>query len=246
MNTLLKKSTLLLALFFAHSLLANAQSKWSKYEVGINAGTFIYQGDLTPANYGSLKTPGLVIGITGSKQLSPNILLRLDLNVGRLNGNDAEYATPEWRQQRAFAFQAGVKEIIASFLYLPFGVDQRLSPYVFGGAGYSNLSIRRDYSKFNAAYFATEELDKKLAADVAHALPKSIPIIPVGAGLRYGLTNKISINTEASYRIMSTDYLDGFSAAANPDLKDHYFKYSVGILYSFGKNKGIDCPVIRP
>ena len=246
MISIFKKTFALAASLLLLCFLVQAQNKWSKYEVGINAGTFIYQGDLTPATYGSFKTPGLVIGINGSNQLTPTILLRVDLNVGRLNGNDAKYSVPAWRQQRAFAFHDKVTEIIGSIVYHPLGVDTRLSPYLFGGAGFSNLTVRRDYSKFNAAYFATEELDKKLAADIAHSLPKSIPIIPVGVGVRYGLTNKIAISTEASYRIMSTDYLDGFSIAANPDLKDHYYKYSVGLIYSFNKRNRYDCPVIKP
>jgi hypothetical protein len=246
MISIFKKTLALFASLVLLSLLAKAQKKWSKYEVGVNAGTFIYQGDLTPATYGSFKTPGLVLGINGSKQLTPTILLRLDLNVGRLNGNDAKYAVPAWRQQRAFAFHDKVTEITGSLVYHPLGIDTRLSPYLFGGAGFSNLNVRRDYSRFNAAFFATEGLDKKLAVDIAHALPKSIPIIPVGLGVRYGLTNKIAITTEASYRIMSTDYLDGFSVAANPDLKDHYYKYSVGLIYSFHKTALYDCPVVKP
>jgi opacity protein-like surface antigen len=239
------KNALRLSLLLSAGYPAFAQSQASKYEVGINAGTFIYQGDLSPSTYGSFKTPGLVVGISGSQQINNNLAVRLDLNIGRLNGNEAKYKEPEWRQQRAFAFRDGVKEITASLVYYPLGIDRHLTPYVFGGAGLAHLNIRRDYSHFNAAYFTGESLDVRLKEDINHALPKSIPVLPVGAGIRYRITNQVSATAEASYRIMSTDYLDGFSKAANADLKDHYYKYAIGLLYGLKGKSNYDCPVIN-
>ena len=171
--------------------------------------------------------------------------LRLDLNIGRLRGNEAAYAHPEWRQQRAFAFKARAVEITASALYAPLGTERKLSPYLFGGIGYSFLRITRDYSRFNAEYFGSQSLNDGLAADLQENPPKGIPIMPVGAGARYGLTDHLTLTAEGSYRIMSTDYLDGFSKAANPERKDHYYKYSVGLLYAIGKKSRYACPVIK-
>ena len=41
------------------------------------------------------------------------------------------------------------------------------------------------------------------------------------------------------------DYLDGFSKAANPELKDHYYKYSIGLQYALRDKSNYDCPVIH-
>lgn len=68
--------------------------------------------------------------------------------------------------------------------------------------------------------------------------------MPVGIGARYKLNDSFSLYTEASYHIMSTDYLDGFSQSANPALKDHYYKYSAGLIYSGKQKNRYGCPVV--
>jgi hypothetical protein len=41
---------------------------------------------------------------------------------------------------------------------------------------------------------------------------------------------------------MSTDYLDGFTKAANPSKKDHYYTHTIGLIYSFGEKNTLACP----
>jgi hypothetical protein len=48
------------------------------------------------------------------------------------------------------------------------------------------------------------------------------PIIPVGLGLSWRISNKVSLITEASYRYTFTDMLDGISERGNPKNKDGY------------------------
>ncbi len=73
------------------------------------------------------------------------------------------------------------------------------------------------------------------------ALPKGLLVLPVSIGVRYSLTSALSLNAEASYRLMSSDYLDGFSKSVNPGKKDNYHTYTLGITYSFGKKNNLDC-----
>ena len=84
-----------------------------------------------------------------------------------------------------------------------------------------------------------------LSADTAHSLPKGIPVFPVSAGLRYSLTRNLSLSLATTYRINSTDYLDGFSKAANPAKKDHFFTNAIGLIYSFGKKDMLGCPKVK-
>lgn len=235
------------AILAGSSLLAQGQLTASKYSFGINAGTFIYQGDLTPSAIGSFRTPSLVIGLNASRYVTNKFSARLDLNLGRLKGDDAAYKTPAWRQERNFAFKTPATELIGSVVWDARGREKRLSPYLFAGLGYSFLRINRDYSNFNTEYFAAEPgVIEGLNNDINTRLPKGLPILPAGLGIRYRLNNNFSLNTEASYRYISSDYLDGFSQAANPDKKDHYYKFSIGLTYSRNKNNGgLDCPVVR-
>lgn len=236
----------LLFCLLASGTAAKAQLPVSKYEAGINIGTFIYQGDLTPSALGSFKTPGWVLGLNGSRRLSNAFSVRADLNFGKLRGDDAKYAHPVYRQQRAFTFKSRVVELTGMLVWNALGTNHLFSPYLFAGAGVALLNIRRDYSHFNATYFYNEpEVSTGLDADVAHGLPKVLPILPAGVGVRYALTPNIALSTEAAYRLSFTDYLDGFSQSANPSKNDHYYKYSVGVHYILGKRNILDCPVLK-
>ena len=244
MKMALKKSIVTAILIYTF-LLTGAQITTSKYAFGINAGSLIYQGDLTPSAIGSFKTPAFVFGLNANRYLTNNFSARMDLNFGGLKGDDAAYDNPAWREQRSFAFKAPVSELIGSLVWDVFGRERKFYPYVFAGLGYSFLRIKRNYSNFNAEYFASEpNIIEGLENDIAHGLPKGLPTLPAGIGLRYRINNSFLLNTEASYRYISSDYLDGFSQAANADKKDHYYKFSIGLTYS-KNNKGmgaLDCP----
>jgi hypothetical protein len=119
------------------------------------------------------------------------------------------------------------------------------SPYIFVGTGLSVLKIKRDWSHFNAEYFSGEQSTiEGLAADVRHAPPGMIAVLPAGLGVRYTVSRKISVSAETSYRFTFTDYLDGFSKAADPTMRDSYQSHSIGVIYGFVKgNSSWKCPV---
>jgi hypothetical protein len=218
----------------------------SRYSVGINAGTFIYNGDLSPWQTGSWKTPAFVWGLTGHRIISPALSARLEINFGKLRGDEAKYDRPEYRQYRAFAFNSRVTEVILAAEWSPLGGNRKLSPYAFGGLGYAGLRITRDYNRFNAGYFAGELLLKEgLVQDIATSLPKSMAIFPAGFGLKYAVSDKLSLHTEASHRFTFSDYIDGFSKAANAEQNDSYTKYSIGLCLFVGNKDPYACPPIR-
>lgn len=227
----------------------HAQKKQSKYEAGIAAAAFIYQGDLTPARFGSWKTirPGLVLH--GARLLNKTMAVRLNLSLASLYGDDAKYNSPAYRQQRNFNFRTMLFEVSPQLVWSPNGwVDEgkKLSPYLFAGAAVSIVRIRRDASNFNAAYFDGEpQLFTQLATDLAARTPRFMPAVPAGAGLRYSVSPTVVVNAEASYRFLFTDYLDGFSRAANPKRNDHYYNIAVGVIYRFGRKNSWDCPPVK-
>ncbi|MET0243762.1 MAG: DUF6089 family protein [Flavitalea sp.] len=241
----LKLSFLVISLVIVSTQLS-AQRDLSKYEIGINLGTYIYSGDLTPTRTAGFRTPGPSLGLTLSRQIRPSLALRGDLNFGQLNGDDSKFAEPEWRRQRNFAFKTRISEAALNLIWSPVMITPNLRPYVFGGAGLALISVRRNYSNFNPEYFTGENIQGRLAEDISTKIPRIIPVIPVGLGLRYRTGERFSVTAEASYRHATTDYLDGYSKSANPAVSDRYFKYSIGLIYSFRGNKQWDCPVLLP
>jgi hypothetical protein len=240
----------LLLLMNTKSHFTYCQVNAQKFEIGAGISSFIYQGDLTPERLGSSKTMRFGINLYGSRIISPAFSLRTNLAIGGLRGDDAKYKNPEYRQQRSFNFRTPVIEVSQLLVWNPLAgnyKDNGFYPYLFGGIGISLLKIKRDWSNYNAEYFnaAGEDVTARLALDTAHALPRVIPVIPLGAGIRYNLSQRLALNLEGSYRMSFTDYVDGFSQAANPARNDHYHTITISAVYRIGKRNTFDCPVVK-
>ena len=248
---MLKKTMIAAPLLAGTYFTAHAQVDMPKYEFGLSAGTLVYQGDLTPSSFGSLKTLKPSVSVYASRILNRWLSVRANLVVGKLAGDDAKYSSPAWRQQRNFNFSSPVTEVSALAVWNIFGNNgnsesRGFSPYLFGGVGYSFLHIRRDWSKMNSSFFTSESnVQLGLNADSAHGLPRGMPVFPLGAGLRYPITRSLSLSAEAAYRFSFSDYLDGFSKSGNPVKKDHYTSYSIGLIYTLGGKNRMSCPVLR-
>jgi opacity protein-like surface antigen len=245
---LIFKTGILPFLFFMQGIGLNAQSFFSKLEFGAQAGTFIYQGDLTPARFGSFKTPGIQLGISASMPLNNYLSARANISFGKMHGDDAAYSHPEWRQHRNLNFKSPVFEIAGLVNWNITGDPQYnagLTPYLFAGAGISFLRIRRDASNFDGEYFSAENaVTSGLNNDLAHSTPRALLVFPAGAGVRYPLTEYLSLNAEAAYRFAFSDYIDGFSQAGNSKLNDHYHSISIGVLYRFPPSGAVKCPTV--
>src|SRR5258705_10216447 len=250
MKKIITPKVLLVIAMFCNGMKANTQERRRQYEFGINLGFVIYQGDLTPNQFGDLRTQQFAVGLHADRVLGPSFSVRTNLLIGHLKGDDSKYSDPEYRKQRNFYFTSPLAEVSALLLFNVMGknyADKGFSPYVFAGAGLSFLHIKRDWSRINTSYFNDESSSilTGLAADSVHGLPHIIPVVPVGAGARYFFTPQWGINAEASYRLSYTDYLDGFSKSANSDLNDHYLNYAIGLIFRPGKKNGRGCPAIQ-
>ena len=193
--------------FSAIILFVNAQQGSSyKWMVGLNAGTMIYQGDLTPSSLGSYKTPSFTFGISAGKILNPYFAVRANAVFGKLRGDDAAYDNPSWRKRRNFNFSTPVTEFNAQLLWSPYGnnsheTGQRITPYLFAGAGLSFVNISRDFSRMDTTVFTFNSKQQGgLKTDSAKSRPRTLLVLPVGAGLSYYLGSRWSLNYEFTFR----------------------------------------------
>jgi len=218
--------------------------------VGLNAGIYIYQGDLTPDPLGSFKTMKPGFSLFAKKPINHFLAARLHMSFASLQGNDSRYSKPEYRQQRNFYFFSPVMEFSGQLVWNIRGRnydDYGIMPYVFSGAGVSVVRVVKDYSRMDPAVFSeSSDVLTGLVVDNARGTSNALFSVPVGVGAEYPLSERFSVNIETSYRFVFTDYLDGFSQSANPKLQDHYHSTSAGVIYKFGKKtKGIGCPVVK-
>ncbi len=249
MKIVLKEAICVLILIYGYSPALHSQTNNPKFQFGAGAGAFIYQGDLAPSSLGSYKTIKPVINLFAAKFFSPFLSLRANLAFGGLKGDDAKYNDPAYRQHRNFNFRTPVAEIAGIAEWNVLGrnyINKGFSPYLFAGLGVSFMKIKRDWTNLDTEYFSAESaMMEGLAEDAQRSLPKVLPVLPVGIGARYYLSDKIGISAETSYRLSSTDYLDGFSRSANPSKQDHYYSHTIGVVYRLGKKNSWDCPVVR-
>lgn len=247
MNKYLPSAAVALAFLFVTS--ANAQLNLPKFEIGFGVSAFVYQGDLTPNRLGSFETTRFGINLHGSYIVNAALILRTNLAIGGIRADERVYDEPDWRKQRALNAKTPIIELTELIVYNPLSSnynDRGFSPYIYAGGGFSILSVKRDASEFNAAFFGVHSpLPDQLREDSAHKTPGIVPVIPLGGGLRYNFSPRLSVHIESAYRLVFTDYLDGFSRAANPELDDHYQTYTLGAIYRIGRKNPLDCPVVK-
>lgn len=225
-----------------------AQVNVPKFEIGAGLGGYVYQGDLTPSRLGSFRTTRIGLNLYFSKLLSPSFSTRTNLAIAGLKADEGKYDDPEYRRERAFKFRSPVFELSQLLVWNPLRKnydDRGFSPYLFGGAGISFIKVKRDWSNYNPEYFSLTDVSARLAQDSMHSTPRVTPVIPLGIGFRYGISPRLAVSVESSYRLMFTDYLDGFSQAANPEKNDHYHSTTIGLIYRIGKKNMLACPVLK-
>lgn len=249
MNYCKHSTGLLLLLVIGCGVKAQIFNNVPKWQFGVGGGVFVYQGDLTEEKAGSYKTLRPAIQIFGGKLVSAGFGWRLNVALGSLEGDDAKYAEPEYRRQRAFNFNTPITEISGMMEWNILNrnyANRKLAPYIGAGVGYTFLKIERDWSRFNNEYFlANSTTAVGLNEDLQHDPPRGKFIIPLVVGVRYFISDKVGIGLETNYRRISTDYLDGFSEAANPKKGDGYYSHTLNVILRFGKVNALDCPVVK-
>ncbi len=227
---------------------AQAQVSKSNSEVGLSAGTTIYQGDIEPGTLGSYKRLRPSFSIYGGRWLDKYFLLQGSFTHASITANDSDWSTPAYKQLRNLNFHTSINEVDARLIFSPFGnvaytPEKRWYPYAFIGAGIAFTHIKRNWSGIDSSFLTAKNINN-LALDSAHKLPSAIPSLFGGAGVRYVLSSHVSLFADVTYRLPVADYLDGFSYFANPQHKDDYYNFCIGINYTFFNNAS-KCPRVK-
>jgi hypothetical protein len=236
------KTGIVAVLFIGLVNFSQAQSKLSKWQFGLQGGVNVYMGDLTPEPAGAYKTLKPALVLYAARVLSPSFMLRGNLLLSALRADESRYSKPEWRRQRNFSFSTPVTELSGLLVWNIFKnndnyLDRKLSPYLMGGAGVGFMRVRRDASRMDPVIFDDgSEVRTGLAQDLAVAPPRTQLVLPFGAGVEYMISPRVSLTAETNFRYTFSDYIDGFSQAANPDKKDYYYTHTLGVVVKMGND----------
>lgn len=228
---------------------SGAQKPHYSYEAGINLGTFFYQGDLIRSPFGSFKGVKPMTQLYVAKEFSPYLSYRIAVAFGSVSADESLFTNPSWKQLRNFSFSSPVTELSGVIVLNLYGENGKesyhtLTPYILAGAGVSQLNVQRDWSRIDTAAFSKSQTLSGLGIDTLHATPRILPVIPVGAGLRWSVSPSIAVNAEVVMRLSFSDYIDGFSYAAHSKAMDSYYGISLGVGVRLGDN-GVKCPPVK-
>ena len=109
------------------------------------------------------------------------------------------------------------------------GFKKLVSPYLMAGIGVCIIDPMVDFSKTNGSTAYTLKVEEDLNAEV---LSTTI-VVPLGTGVKFDVAELWNVSLEVGARATFTDYVDGLSAAGNPDANDWYFFTGVTVLHRF-------------
>ena len=218
-----------------------SKSKHRAWEIGLLAGAAVYTGDLHCEQF-FLKAVNPGGGIFGRYYFSDVFSTRLNLQASKVRGSDLNYGVSH--AGRNFSFKSLIYDANLTLEWEPFGrrrykdgpgqFRRILSPYVNAGVGYLYTKPTVDFAlgntNSNLADIAIDQANKKYT----HL------VIPFGAGVRYDLSERVTLGVEGNFRKTFTDYIDGVSQTADSKKNDWYYTANVLLGYRFDYKRDAD------
>lgn len=220
-------------------------------ELGAAAGLSNYLGDLSLNSQKVLmRNSGFSGAVFGRYNFNPLLAARLQLNYLNIRGSDA-LAADDVIRQRNLSFEADVVEfaLIGELNvpgYNPYNFERPLSPYLFAGIGafYFNPA-----TVYNGRKTALRPLNTEGQGLPDRPRPYSAVslAVPLGAGIKYAITDKLNLGIELGARMTFTDYLDDVSGTymGYPELLAAKGELSAALGNRTGELQGGE-PVIVP
>ena len=209
----MKKFNIALLTIFCFPLFLFAQH----YDVGVMLGGATYMGDLVPENKAiSTGTYHYAAGAFVRYNHNELMAAKLAVNFGHIGAADAN-SSSESRRARNLSFRSPLLEASLTGELNILGYDSQnltrtFSPYVFMGISWFKFNPK---ARLNGDYVELQPLGTE--GQGLPEFPERQPYklsgfaIPLGAGLKFALNDKINIGAEIGMRKTFTDYLDDVS-----------------------------------
>lgn len=183
-----------------------------RYSIEFHAGTSNYQGDLQEKKY-TFQQSRSAFSIGVAYELTEHINLRGMFMITSLHADDKNNSD-SFLLKRNLNFQTSLQELSFTGQYFLFNTSTaRINPYVFAGVAIYHFNPYT-YDQAGAKYYlqplGTEGQglsaypDRKMYALTQFA-------IPFGGGVRFMVSDNISLGVEVGLRKLFTDYLDDVS-----------------------------------
>ena len=204
------------ALLVVTVLLLDNCLKAQNLHVDLIAGAANYQGDLQDKAF-TLKQGHFAGGIGLSYDLTDRFSLRLGVLSGTISGND-QFGRNKIRNlnftSEIIEANAGIEYYLTQF----FG-DHPLTPYVYLGVALFHFDPFTNDSLGNKYYLKPLSTEGEGFVTGKRNYNLTQLSVPLGGGVKFLLSDRISISAELIFRKLFTDYLD--------DVSDNYVDQSL-------------------
>ncbi len=204
----------ILLLFITTTLVTKAQTNVLNAEVGIQAGSAFYFGDLNTRM--QLNAPKQAFTLSFRKAFGNYLGARLSASYGQVGYSDV-YSKNAFQKTRNLSFNSNIWEIAAMadfhfFKYNPNEDGFGFTPYLVLGVGmfsYDPYAYLQD-KKIFLRPLNTEGQGTALYPDRKPYNTMAI-CLPLGMGIKYSINQRTSLSFEVVHRFTNTDYLDDVS-----------------------------------
>lgn len=197
----------LLALFASITICTNAQD----FHLAVGGGFASYLGDLQNKQFLiNPKDPGF--GISLKYQLTPNLGIRAGFNSGKVSAYDKNN-TPNLRF-RNLSFETWINEANLVLEYSLLSLSKRtLTPHIMSGIALFHFNPYAFDPSGKKVFLRPLSTEGQGFPEYPQNRPYSLIqfAIPIGAGIRFRLTEFTDVCMEVGYRRLFTDYLDDVS-----------------------------------
>ena len=227
-----------------------------KWEAGINVGPSFFLGDLG-GNVGkgthfikdiNLQYTNIMKGAFVTAYPSDWLGIRLAAEVGKLEGDDAAVTTKGvdelWRKQRNLDFRTNITEGYVALEVFPLMLlsnfqdnQPKLRPYGVAGLGVFHFDPQGSITDAsgNKTWHYLHPLRTEGEGMKEYPGRKEYNLtqfnIPMGFGVKYFSSERVTVSLEFLYRKTFTDYIDDVSTNyIDPNLFDRYLSASDAII----------------
>lgn len=228
----MKNVTIILVALLCLSFSIQAQIDGS-FKVGLSS----YQGDLydlSDEKNKLLDEVNLSFGVGIRLPLSNILGFRAEATYFQLSGDETKFNSTSGNN-RGWGFNNKFLEITALVDYEILGnqggfsesgkFKRSITPVIFGGLGLAFNNPKVNWKNATSPGITTDEND----------VPNAIITLPIGLGLKYYISERLSLSLEAGYRLPISDYYDGISEGANPAKNDSFAFGGLKVYFALGR-----------
>lgn len=212
----------ILTVFIVAALVVNgkAQDAFEQLgEFGVTAGVAHYFGDLNTR--GAVNRPKPAFGIFYKKQFNNYLGLRISAHYAQVGYSDI-YSKSDFQKRRNLSFNSDIFEVALQgdfnfFKFVPGDPYYSFTPFVTIGIGafsynpYAYYQGKKVYLKPLGTEGQNIGYTGQATSIVRKPYGSMAACFPIGAGIKYNVSENINVSFQIAHRLTMTDYLDDVS-----------------------------------